>query len=82
MVITQGLTIHDYINVISDVWKAMYSSTKPVTNTQSIHDFNGKLIIFKTKHKNFSPYFTRTVPVIVGFPCQCWSRILASFSIQ
>ena len=48
----------------------------------SIHDFNGKLIIFKTKHNNFSPYFTRTVPVIVGFPCQCWSRILASFSIQ
>ena len=33
MVITQGLTIHNYVNVISDVWKTMYSSKKPVTNT-------------------------------------------------
>jgi hypothetical protein len=28
----QSLTIHNYENVISDVWKTMYSSKKPVTN--------------------------------------------------
>ena len=33
MVIMQGLTIHNYVNVISDVWKTMYSSKKPVTDT-------------------------------------------------
>ena len=36
MVITQGLTIHNYVNVISDVWKTKYSSKKPVTNTHTL----------------------------------------------
>jgi hypothetical protein len=36
MVITQGLTIDYYENVISDVWKTMYSSKKPVTSTHPL----------------------------------------------
>ena len=37
MVITQGLTFDNYENVISDVWKTMYSSKKPVANTHRSH---------------------------------------------
>jgi hypothetical protein len=40
-------------------------------NMLSFHDFNGKLIIFRTEHTNFAPYFTRTVTVIAVFPDQC-----------
>jgi hypothetical protein len=45
MVIAQGLTIYNYVNAISDVWKTMYSSKKLVTNTHPLFCLFG-LIMF------------------------------------
>jgi hypothetical protein len=46
MVNMQGLIIHNYENVISDVWKTVYSSKKPVTDTHLLSFFFSQITIF------------------------------------
>ena len=70
MVNTQGLTIHNYENVISDVWKTMYSSKKPITDTHLLSFWYSRI----TKlFRHFAAYqtclsaLTFTVPTICIF---------------